>query len=258
MMLERSKSVGFKTIPSDGSGTDLASIWGSQGLESNTPPSSPVAKNSPTMFSLLSLNTPKSPKKSLYVPPRIDSPSPKKSRPKPVDYMYSSISLTSSQKVSFDSIYKSTTTYVYKGNENQNLAWEDFRRIVQDAEESIVATPNLVFQFKKKVVSAKALTSSAQTKLDKITDELSNIDIEKALSLIQDLSKVEKLSIYSTSPFNFSVVTPIHLKYTEVGSQLGPLHRYVFNGFIFPSTLDKFMHVYTDLGSVKRYTVVLH
>lgn len=257
------RGLSVRTISSESSKTDLVSIWGSSSVESSDPPSSPNVKNhsplksSPSLIDLLSISMTKSPKKTLYVPPRVDSPALKKVKPKVQEFMYSSIVLTSPEFHDFESFAKTSKTYVFKGMENQEYAWEDFKKVVHEAKQSIVATPNLAFHFKNNVVVGKALTSSAQNKLDKITEN-SHIEIEKAINLLDDLSKTEKLCIYSTHMFNYSVVTPVMLKHLEMDSNKGKLHRYTLNGCVFPSFYDKIMSVFADVNSVKRHNIVLH
>lgn len=260
------------TLSSEGSKTDLASIWGSQSSEISSPPSSPrvgfsspsikngspFSKNYPTLFSVLNQSIQKSPKKTLYVPPRVDSPSPKKIKPKVADYMYSKIQLTSSENPVFDEIYTNSKTYVFRGTENQEYAWDDFKHVVREAKQSVVATLNLVFNFRRNTVRAKALTSSAQVKLDKISDGDMHIDIDKAIELLDDLSKSEKLCIYSTSMFNYSIVMPMKIDHTEMGSSMGTLHRNTISGFIFPYMFEGILKSYTDVNSVKKHNVVLH
>lgn len=257
MSFEVPTSPNLRTITPLSGDSGLASIWKSSSNDLFTAPSSPEVSTS-SILSVMCMNVPRTPKKSLYVPPRIESPKPKKSKPKAVDYIYSSVSFTSSENPIFDDVYLKEKTFVYKGMENQEFAWSDFKRIVPQAEQSVVATSNLVFYFKKGNAYGKALTSSAQSKLDKACGDSSDISIEIAVKILDDMAKSEKFLIYSTSSFNYSTVTPIIKKYIKMGSQSGPLHRHIFSGYLFPTLIDALQRVYEDEKAIKKYMVSLH
>ena len=245
-----------KKIPSTPTKTDLASIWMKTPKSSSvsSPPSSPDVKPHQNILSLLSLNVSRTPKKTLHCPPVMEVQKVKKPKIVTPDSLYSNISFTSKRVPAFADELLNRITFVFKGNENQEIAWDSFKKVYKTAKRSVVAGPNLSFYFANGKVYGKSLTSSAQRKLESLSSSLPLVDEEKAIGLIDEMSKNEKLSIFSTTCFNYGVVTPIIKKESEIGSSEGNLKRVTFVGYMFPDFCDKLDELYNNCDA-KKYTV---
>ncbi|EAY14356.1 hypothetical protein TVAG_026770 [Trichomonas vaginalis G3] len=214
--------------------TDLASIW-------NVPDtiSSPIVTikeqklKENKLFTLLLNNTSKSSKKMLYIPPKVESEKPKKPTAVPFQHLFTNLVFTSPKKLNIPPKIEKNLTYVFKSDSNKDLAFQDFKLKCKNASESVIICGNLMFYFHNNIAVVKAFTLSATNLIEKASNKLPMIDIDKSLLIIEEQSKVQKLQIYSTVPFHYSVITPIIFHFSEIGSAKGRLFRAKLDGYMF-------------------------
>lgn len=220
--------------------SSLASIWD---ISSSSPLSSPYAsptkekKNINTdtvdIVSLLTGKHLKTPKKTLYCPPVIEKKEKLKPKPQDFEFMFSNITYSSKCVFNLPDSIKKYTTYVFKGGENQEIAWESFKKVCVNAKYGFIVCGNIKLYIDSGNVISKALTISANDKLESISSNLPNVELNKALDLISNLERSEKIFLYCSSPFSFSVVTPLIIKHSEMGSNSGIVYRVSLTGYMF-------------------------
>ena len=242
--------------------SDLASIWNpsaaSLSIPSSSPLSSPIAKPQHDILSLLQLNVSRPAKKSLYCPPVIEARKEKKEKIEVPNAIYSNITFTANCVPEISDEIINRITFVYKGPENQESAWNSFKKVYKKAKHSVVASNNMSFHFNDGKVTAKASTQSAKAKLKLIATEMPYVDEEKAINLLDTLVGTERFSIFSSVCFNYSVVTPVIQKEVEMGTKEGKKHKVTFLGYMFPDFLESLEQAYKVCNNPEKCTLVLY
>lgn len=234
--------------------TDLDSIWNTMITTPLSSPSiTPKSKkdSSVDFLSSLTLQLSKTPKKTLYCPPVIETPKAKKIKTTEFEHLFTNVTFSSSEKLDLEEILDNYITFVYKGGDNQEAAWNDFKKKVANAEHSFVMTSNLRMYFTHNEVKAKGLTITAQDQIESITCSDGSIDFEKAIDLIDNLSKSEKLSIFSSGQFHYSTITPVLTRRSEVGTSSGKSHRLTLIGYVFPDIISIVTSQYENITCFK-------
>jgi len=207
-------------------------------LEEHSVNSSPLSKSPSDILGELTSRISKSPRKKLYCPPVIEPLEAEKQKEKEIGFLFSNITCTSRFDQNIPDFLKDFVVYAYKGSENQEIAWADFKKTVNIVKECVISCANMSFFLNGDEVKCKAHTGSAQRKLDQIADDFSNISLDKVIGLIDELVSCERLSIFSSDRFHYSVVTPLIIQSSEIDSSNGKLFRISVNGYVFPSIAD--------------------
>lgn len=252
----------------------------------------PKSKKSEINFlNMLAAAKPQTPTKKLFVPPQTNlsrqsslsrSQSNSNCESSANDILYSRISITTDQIFSIPEETKEFVSYVYaptlnnKGNsEFQNEAWENFKNNNSKSSKcSVVSSATFAFIFINEFmcqtkVHVKSFTGTARQQIMEIVnpnndsngiDEASflNIDYHKAIELIESLNAKEKISIFSTDPFHYSVVTPLSFKYSEFESAQGKLFRVTLNGYMFPYQAKQLLDEKSKFNVFKTSKSVLY
>ena len=246
---------------------DLRALW----EEAVSPKSSPkpVLQRKPSnqieAINILSLisnsnGSKNSSPKKLFVPPIMQV----KTEIKKIDeigrdeaILYSNFTVTVDNELSLSEELKNGVTFGYKGADNQLEAWNDFKKHANDTKCSVAAAARFAFIFSNGKVSAKAFTGTAQKLLKEKSKDLNDFDFQEALKLIDDIQESEKLSLYSTEQFYYSVVYPIIVKTTEFESVNGKRYRTSFSGYLFPFQIQELKDLQKDFESFKvAYNVI--
>ncbi|OHT00778.1 hypothetical protein TRFO_07756 [Tritrichomonas foetus] len=250
--------------------SDLSLIWAQAASPVKSPRSKFTTdgeKEAINILSILESSKPSTPKKKLFCPPSmIQSPSQKCSSSSSLnheddenqDLLFSRFSITTEKKFELPSEFQNLVTFVFKGPENQNEAWENFKRIAKSVKCGLVACATYAFIFSEGKVHAKAFTGTAQKKLEENSDKLPEFDFDKALDMIDQNQSSEKLSIYSTDQFYYSVVTPFVYNFSEFNSSSGTRYRISVSGYIFAFHIEKFMKMRKNYDSFKTSKSILH
>lgn len=214
-----------------------------------TPFSSPPPNNfsDSSDFFLSSINqeqesSTESPKKKLYCPPLVLSNNKiQTKRTKKRNFLFRRITLVSSTKISIPDELNNLVTYFYKGDENQQYAINDFFKKLKYNSIAVIAIANIVISFFNGNIQGKGITGTAQKKLFEISSDLENIDQKKFHTLINDLSKAERIEIYSSFEFFYSTNIPIRIDNQDYQGKNGILHRYILTGYILANKYNAVM-----------------
>ncbi|OHS98798.1 hypothetical protein TRFO_01849 [Tritrichomonas foetus] len=225
-----------KEIKSNGK-CDIQLLW----ERANSPASSPKPKKQSksveaiNILALLSNNNNNKPAKKLFVPPTMQIKSEIKAKPETsLEFLVGSLIVTTNKEFHLPDSLDGKVTYVYKGAENQIESWNDFKKNVRTAKCSVASAARFAFIFEGGKVRAKAFTGTAQKQLEELSSDLTSIQLDSALQMIDEIQATQKLSLYSTDMFYYSVVHPITLKSTEFESTTGKKYRTVLSGYLFP------------------------
>lgn len=232
--------------------------------------STPKSKQSEINFlNLLIATKPQTPTKTLYCPPQHNnlilpkSPSRLNNDTESLnsnEFIYSRISLTTDKTLLIPDEIKEFISYVYSPSSNRGEsefhkeAWDNFKNNNSKTSRCcVVSSATFAFLFENEEdsqtkVHVKSFTGTAQQQIRRIIqqdDENSEedlfedndfipIDYEKAVDLIESISSKEKINIFSTDPFHYSVVMPLTFKHSEFESSQGKMFRVLLSGYIFP------------------------
>ena len=213
----------LKTINLSNYNTCLEDIWRSSDESEPSSPPSPIQSNSFDIFSLLSNQSSKNRKGSLYVSPFLEKPQSIISKKKPQKLLFSSFVFTSAEDPKLDEFIEQQLIYIYNGNDNKTKAWDDVKKNLRRFNQMVINITNYSFYFNKDRVTCKGKTSSASKELENLSHDLPNIDKHKAIALIDKLILTESMSIYSSSPFLYSTITPLSFERTEMETMSGKL-----------------------------------
>ena len=241
--------------------SDLSFIWESLNSKSISRSPNPKFTNSKkeaiNILSMLSTQKPQTPSKKFFCPPSMKSSfstpqqSPISDRNK-CDFLYSQLSITTEKIFQPPEKFNGIVTYVYKENgvssENQSNAWQSFKSNAKNMKCGVVVCAKYVFLFSNynnHNVKVKAFTGTAQKKLESdfsvsIQDDGTYvISFEDALNIIDQSQEAEKLSLYSTDQFNYSIVTPFGFNHSEFESSTGSKYRIIITGFLFDFQVEE-------------------
>ena len=222
-----------------------------ENLNDNSPNSSPILNPFENLFNILSKPPPKLQKKKLYCPPTLDFSEPEIPKIEEKSFLYSTATFTSKFDPCFDDFISKSILYVFKGGENQENSWNDFKKVLHIATESIISSPNLSVLIKNGKATTKYLTGTWKKKLEFISDDLPNVELNKIIKLIDENINNEKFSFYSTDKFHYSIVTPLTIKRSQFCSEKGELYRFVFSGFMFNNLLNEILNYFPQIDEVK-------
>lgn len=239
--------------------SSLAGIWNSNELSLNHSSQAELSnRRANNFFTLISKDLLLIPKKKLCLPHITESPKKSKFNKFPdFDILYSNVTFSYNKPFQFDDKSINILTFVFKGNENKDLAWSDFKKKLPLVKEAVVATFNVIFQFTSKGIRVKCKTQSASDKVERYTNQVPYIKEDKAIELINELINNEPISIYSTDPFRYSVIAPMFNKKSELKTKDGIVYRQTFTGSIFPSTSLKLFNKYPDSKNVRKTAISL-
>lgn len=226
--------------------SDLELAW--EGFSS--PESSPVSKrNAKSMevniLDLLSTSPKKQQAKKIFIPPTFKSKqetkeSPKKTNIDSSSFLFKMVTITTNDEFKVPSSLTGVTN-VFKGPENQEIAWASFKKQIPDAKCCIVSAARFAFAFQDGKVQAKAFSGTAQNNIKSLSasGNLDDISIEDAIEMIEKVQPLEVLSFYSTSQFNYCVAIPIIDKNSKFESSNGMRYRATLTGYIFPFQMKR-------------------
>ena len=189
-----------------------------------------------------------SPRKRLYCPPVITqstlSPAPK---PKPQEFLYRRVCITSPEVISMPDEIQEAITYVYKGDENQEYVLNDFLKKLQKTHLGVITVVNMVLYFQNGQIQAKGITGSAQKRILSIKNEENQIDFQAAIEMVKTLVKTERIELYSTFPFHYATNIPIRISQTQFQNSKGQqLYRTVLAGTIFAFSINSILSKFNN------------
>lgn len=206
------------------------------------------------------------------------------------EFLYSRISITTDETFLLPDEIKEFVTYTYAPSINnrgdsefQMEAWENFKNSNSRTSRcSVVSSAIFAFLFVNEdfqtKVHVKSFTGTAQQQILQIIhqddneeqdsdDEDSNslaengfllIDYNKAIDLIESLCSKEKINIFSTDPFHYSIVMPLTFKYSEFESSQGKMFRVSLSGYIFPFQVKQLSNEKTQFNLFKTSKSVMY
>ncbi|OHT07396.1 hypothetical protein TRFO_24412 [Tritrichomonas foetus] len=250
----------IKKTSTSGGKSDLSLLW----AQSSSPMKShrESEKEAINILNMLESSKPSTPQKKLFCPPSmIQSPSatstPRKEEEN-LELLFSRFSITTEKKFKLSPEFHNLVTFVYKGPENQTEAWESFKSISKSIKCGVVSCATYAFIFKEGKVLAKAFTGTAQKKLEESSQKLPSFDYNRAIDLIDSNQSSEKLCIYSTEQFYYSVVTPFNYNFSEFESSGGTRYRISISGYLFGFHIDEFMKTSQNYELFKTSKSLLH
>lgn len=205
---------------------------------SSSPPSHKIPKQKETLFELIAKGKPQQPIKRLYSCPQLEIVRVEKKKSPENSFLFNNYAITTSKPIDLPEEVLKTVIFEYKGKENQQEAWDNFKMIVKTARCSIIVCANIIISFENNKITAKAITGTAQRKLDAACSTLPSMTYDEVVSLIDSMVVREKIELYSTSMFYYSSVKPLRIKRTEFESIKGKKYRITLVGLIFPYIAD--------------------
>ena len=232
VLAERKTNFNLSRQPSD-----LETHW----CGKSVPNSPPVCKETQKdLFGILLEGKPEpEPRKRLYCPPVVKAFTVPQAKKENISFLYRRVSITSCTPVLLPEKLDKMIIHMYKGCENQQTAWDDFKRKIHESEYSLISCANMVFFIHNGLIKAKGITGTASKKIKSLANEEDEIEISKVIELIDELHAKERLELYSTSPFFYSVMTPIEKCMSEMNSSTGIKYRLILSGFIFSPLLSE-------------------
>lgn len=203
-------------------------------ISQETPPRKAPSTPKPTLFELIAKDVRQAPAKKLYSCPQLEIKKTEKKKEVQQGYLYNSAAFTTLQYIDLPLEIQQYITFEFNGGDDQPDAWKDFKTKVKDSKYSIVVCANIVFAFEEGKVKAKAITGTAQRKLESVMTSYPQIEIKAALDFIEKLAMNDTLKIVSSTMFHYSEIKPIKIKRTEFESVTGKKYRFILTGNIFP------------------------
>lgn len=201
---------------------------------SPSPPSQKDLKRNQSLFELIAKGNKAPPTKKLHSCPQLEIIKSEKKKQQEVSFLMNSFAVTTDKYIELPEEFGKFITFEFIGSENQQEAWEDFKSKVKDTRYSIISCANIVFSFDNGKIKAKAITGTAQRKLEAKCTKLPDITFDEILALIEPMIEKERLVLYSSEMFYYSAVKPIRIRRTEFESVKGKKYRITLVGNIFP------------------------
>lgn len=235
--------------------SDLSLIW--ERTNTLSPFSSPSPKKcfhhdkgNDILSLLVATRKCETPRKKLYAPTLLSpTKTPKKEPIKVFELFYKSISVYTDEKYELPDYFKDKATYSFLGGDKQSDAWSNFKKKLGTEKCSVISTPTMLFLFYDGIVKAKAITGTAQKKLESLSDNLPLIQKECVIEIVDEICNKERLHLFSTSEFHYSTVIPATVEQTKFNSSKGQKFRTSISGYIFPFELDMIKEAETKYTS---------
>jgi hypothetical protein len=218
--------------------SDLALLWDNFQSPSPSPPRANGESDSPTILTLLSTHASVSTPKKLSCPPCLAPVVVEKAKDTVLEFAYSSVCLSSPRPIVVPEEVLERRFFAFKGvPEQQAAAWRSFMEICKSAECALVACVNTIFFFNAGRVSATGLTGTAHRRLAQLSQRAPEIEHEVAIQVVTEWIEKERTFMYSSEPFDYSVITPLVRKNSELQSSSGKIHRVTLCGCLFAPTV---------------------
>lgn len=237
----------------------LSSIWDKSSRESSCPTSpfdngqfaKKLSADHDIVLLMSNTNNKEKKRRVLSIPPKSLLPAKKEFVRDKFTFVYNNITFSYKEEIEVPDFMREYVVYVFKGEDHKLESWEHFKQSISKVKYAYINGGNFCFYIYDNKIRVKALTGTADIRLKSFSDNLPFITEDNAIELINDLCKTEIMTIYSSSPFHYSIVQPIVIK-TEKRldkNEYRYLTRYV--GHMFPDVIDKVSSLYKDRESLK-------
>jgi hypothetical protein len=155
------------------------------------------------------------------------------------DFGYSSLCLSSPRPIVVPDEIATKRSFVFQGpQEHRFAAWASFSEICPVGEFVLVSCMGVVFFFNFGKAKAMGLTGRAHSRLEVISKNLPEIDLNEAVQFIQKYIHDHDMLFYSSVQFDNSKVTPLIRRDAELESSQGHIYRTTLVGCIFAPILE--------------------
>ena len=243
----------------------LSAIWDKSSKDSSCP-TSPFCQSQtfdvyPGCYDVIELMSSSSNKERkrnvLSVPPRAFLPVKKEFVQEKFTFIYTNITFSYKEEIEVPEFMREYVIYAFEGEEHKLESWGHFKQSISRVKYAYIKGGNFCFYIENNKIKVKALSETANTRLKSLTDNPPYISEDNAIELINDLCKTEIMTIYSSSPFHYSVVRPVVIK-TEKRLDRKE-YRYItkYIGCMFPDVIDRVSSLYGDKESLKIAKIAL-
>lgn len=224
--------------------SDLSLIWERTG--SPSPFSSPSPKRSPScdrgndiLSLLVASRRCETPRKKLRAPAALSPAKPQRAAPPPPpELFFKSVSVLTDRPFDVPKHFLRRVTYTFLGGEHQAAAWASFKAQLSSAACAVVSTPTMLFLLSDGRAQAKAITGTAQRRLEALSESLPSLPQSAAVGLVDEVCGRERVHLFSTSEFHYSTVIPSTFEQTKFGSAKGQKYRTLISGYLFPFEVE--------------------
>ena len=220
--------------------SDLDNLWNQKPFL-NSPPVHTQNDNTKDLFGILMEGKQEiEPRKRLYCPPVVKAFTPPQTKKENISFLYRRVTITSNSPITVSNQLQNMVTHIYKGCDNQQVAWDNFKEKISETDYCLISCANMIFFIQKGSVKNKGITGTAERKIQTLSSgENGVIELSSIIQLIDELQMKERLELYSTTPFFYSVMTPIERRLMEMNSSSGIKYRMILSGYIFSPLLSE-------------------